>query len=414
MQGNSMRVRALRRQLSEIPGALMDVPPGDGHSGHDDGVVGNVVHTPDAMEGYSDAIGYAPEGLPDDGDAGPMDRSAFDPVFEWAAEAEDRIRQLGNQASAAIRQSVQVDGGTDALGHYLSFHVCGAQWGATVKLSGIAYLVRNCFAELPGSPLDHARLAFHAIVQHELFHFATDIALAQAELAQQQAWWAPAGAARLARGDRYSEREEMLANGWMLRAFRTALPGFQVRGKQSALKSFVRNQPPGYLDALVLRPDSWPRELHELVHDYARDADRGDSNPLLWDASYDWPCQFPIWPHIDWRNCAIHLVDDSVRYGVPAGWLTYLERLSKIEESPKFLKQLGKLSPQVAKRWHVAKTRVMDAMTCGRDLKPWPKGGANVWSMRVNDSIRAHLLRDRDHDKWTALEIGSHKAMGHG
>ncbi len=407
-----MRVRTLRRQLEQIPGALIDIPPGEGRSGDEEGVVGSTVHSPDASTSLSDStildFGSLPDGETQDDD------DAFDPVFEWSAAAEDAIRQLGSAADKMIRKSVEVDSGSDALGHYLSFHVRGAQWGATVKASGVAWLVRNHFSALPGNLLDHARLAFHAILQHELFHFATDVAVTQGELAQRQAWFAPAKAARIARGEPYSQREEKLANGWMLKAFKTALPAYRVNGKQAALKKCVWHQPPGYRDALSLKTDSWPRELHDLVYEYAKDAGCHDRNPLLWDASYDWPCQFSIWPRINWRNCAIHFVDDSARFGIPPGWLTFLTCLSTIEESPKFEKQLAEVPAPVRERWMHAKMGAMAHLSNGHQFKPWPKGGKDVWSMRVDLANRAHLLRDRTANRWIALEIGGHKAMGHG
>lgn len=233
------------------------------------------------------------------------------------------------------------------------------------------------------------------------------------ELAQRQAWWAPAKAARVKRGEAYSLREERLANAWMMRAFRTALPGFQVRGKQAALKKFVGQQSAGYRDALSVKPGAWPRDLRELVRGYAADAGHGDANALLWDQSYDWACQFPIWPRIDWRNCAINLVDDSQRYGIPAGWLTFFARLGAIDEDEKFRKQLAKLSAQARKRWRTTKQRVATALTAGHDFKPWPPGGTDVWSLRVTDDVRAHLRWNRATGTWTALAIGGHTRMGH-
>lgn len=414
MQPNSMRVERLRGQLGQIPGALLDVPSGEGGSGNEEGVVTTTVHSPgadspDVDESLLDA--GAPSDIRSDQAAGD---DAFDPVFEWGAEAEERIRQLGDASGAAIRQSVNVDRGTDALGHYLSFHVRGAQWGATVNLSGVAYLVRSVFARLPGTALDHARLAFHAILNHELFHFATDVALAQGELAQREAWWAPAKKARSARGEQYSAREEKLANVWMLRGFRTALPAFRVRGKQAMLRAFVQNQPPGYRDALTFRPADWSEELGKLVRGYAVDAGCSANNPLLWDPSYDWACQFPVWPRIDWRNCAIHLCDDSRWYGVPPGWLTFLTRLRLIEESAAFQKQLAKLPVTVGERWQRTKERAAISLTGGQDFKRWPLEGRDVHSIRVSGRIRAHLRRQPDGDTWLALAIGDHKVMGHG
>ncbi|MBJ7574543.1 hypothetical protein [Luteimonas sp. MC1828] len=405
-----MRVRRVRQELDQIPGALLDVPPLAGASGDEDGVVGSTLYCPDAT--IRSDPGEAFQSMSDDRED-ESDNDAFDPVFEWGADSEEAIRKLGDAADERIRKSVEVDSGSDALGHYISFHVRGAQWGATVKASGVAWLATRFFNTLPTDDLTRWRLAFHAILQHELFHFATDVAVSQAELGQQQAWWRPTLEARRTRGEPYSHREERLANVWMLRAFRTALPGYQVRGKQAALKAFVRRQPAGYRDALTFEAHRWDSELRDLVFEYAQNAGRQYDNPLLW-GEYDWACQFPVRPRIDWRNCPIHFKDDSARFGIPPGWLTFLSHLHAIDESDKFLKQLAKLGRLHQERWLVAKQRAMDTLTAGHDFKPWPKGGHDVWSLRVDPALRAHLQRDRANDRWIAIEIGNHGAMGHG
>lgn len=406
-----MRVRLLRDQLERIPDALIDVPPPEGSGGDEEGVVGSLLHSPDDNRLMADT---GPLEVGDVEDTENREAGAFEPVFEWGAESDERMRRLGLEAGERIRRSVQVDSGSDALGHYLSFHVRGAQWGATVKASGIAYLATHVFSDLPTDDATRARLAFHAILQHELFHFATDVAVTQTELAQRQAWWRPAGDARRAQDVKYSHLEERLANTWMLRAFRTALPDFRVRGKQTALKLFVGRQPPGYHEALWPLPRGWDGALHDLMAEYAAWAGRQFDNPLLWNGGYDWSGHFPLRPRIDWRHCAIHYVDDSARYGIPPGWLTFLSALPGIVESERFRKQLEKLDSRHRERWYIAKERAVIGLTAGHDFKPWPKGGRDVWSMRIDRGFRAHLRRDRGAGAWEALEIGDHKTMGHG
>jgi hypothetical protein len=41
-------------------------------------------------------------------------------------------------------------------------------------------------------------------------------------------------------------------------------------------------------------------------------------------------------------------------------------------------------------------------------------GGADCYSIRVDGIYRAHGKYDRDESVWSAVEIGTHKAMGHG
>ena len=47
-------------------------------------------------------------------------------------------------------------------------------------------------------------------------------------------------------------------------------------------------------------------------------------------------------------------------------------------------------------------------------LKPWKEDGADCYSIRVDGNYRAHGKYDRDESVWSAVEIGTRKAMGHG
>jgi hypothetical protein len=45
---------------------------------------------------------------------------------------------------------------------------------------------------------------------------------------------------------------------------------------------------------------------------------------------------------------------------------------------------------------------------------PRKEGGADCYSIRVDGNYRAHGKYDRDESVWSAVEIGTDKAMGHG
>jgi hypothetical protein len=412
-------IRFIREKLERL-NALVDFPPGGASPDEqDEGVISHCLHRPDSSLNDGDSGRYASpiddrdiERVHDESD----DSSGeFQPVFEWGAEADEKIAALGSAAGNEILQAVRSQSGSDALGHYLSFHVRGYQWGITVKLSGIATMVAHVFNDLPVDLDTKMRLAFQAILQHELFHFATDIAVSQTEMTQQKAWWWPAKQRRIDDGLIYLEQEEKMANAWMLKAFRTALPGFRALGKQEALKNFVRYQPAGYRDALAVRSDSdWKAGLYDLIFCYADDAECLDDNNSLWGYGFNWPAQFPIQPRIDWRQCPIHLEDDSKRFGIPPGWLTFFSALADIEETDDFVKQLRKLSPTVQRAWSNTRERVRYGLTSGHDFKRWSKKGADIWSLRVNDNFRVHLSRDKNDQGWSAIAIGDHKSMGHG
>jgi hypothetical protein len=46
-------------------------------------------------------------------------------------------------------------------------------------------------------------------------------------------------------------------------------------------------------------------------------------------------------------------------------------------------------------------------------FKPWNEGGADCYSIRVDGNYRANAKYDRDESVWSAVEIGTHKALGH-
>ncbi|HKD15950.1 MAG TPA: hypothetical protein VKE71_15555 [Candidatus Angelobacter sp.] len=129
----------------------------------------------------------------------------------------------------------------DALGQYVSFQAVGAQWGIYIPVTGIAYLIKNALSQLRATPDTKRRLAFHAILNHELFHFATDCAIAQAELIHQEPWYVPAKAAFKRQKPDYCVIEEQLANAYMLKAFRTMKLALRIRGKQDALREFTKS-----------------------------------------------------------------------------------------------------------------------------------------------------------------------------
>ena len=289
----------IRRSLAGIPGALIEIPPQPAPWGIESGVEVTLLwegreateSTDEDQIGWKQGFDSSDERIPD-----------FDPIFEIGAEIDLVLPALGDERVDAIRQSVVLHG-MDALGWYSSFHVTGLQWGAYVSMSGIAYLVREAFWDLPASLETKLHLAFHAILNHELFHFATDYAIAQSELAHLDRWWVPTTLAFAKETPPYFTQEEKLANAYMLKTFRAMKPELRVRGKQAALRNFTLKQPPGYKDGVLVEREGWSHNLQELAHAYVFFSDKGGRNMLLDDfrSGYDWALQFPIFPRIDWR-----------------------------------------------------------------------------------------------------------------
>jgi hypothetical protein len=414
-------VSSIRKGLAEIDGALDTFPPHPGYEGSQEAVHSartmwwggqdpNLL-TETALAPQADLYDVEVDG--DDFGVNGVN-GGFDPVFEIGAEVDERFPGLGGDSGKKIQQSFELYG-MDALGWYVPFHHPGIQWGIYIPVSGLIYLIKHAFGGL-AAPVDtKTHLAFHAILNHELFHFVTEYTIAQAELAQEEPWYVPAKQGMRESSPGYCVEEEKLANAYMLSAFRTMKPALRVAGKQAALGAFVKKQPAGYRDALVVRPPHWDGLLDGLVHQFGACKPRS-THRLLWDPSlgYDWSQQFPIRPRIDWRYCPIHLVDDSMRLGIPPGWLDFFSRLSVIEESEDFKKMLGKLALPIQRAWERMKQKLGLAITAGADFKKWDKGGNGLYSVRVNDSFRAHLRRREESDDWLAVAIGNYKEMGHG
>jgi hypothetical protein len=417
------RISCIRSGLAGIEGALAAFPPHPGYEGCEEAVLSARTlwwgEHPDSIAGSKDDFGtvadFAEDDMGEEGLGVDGGGRAFDPVFEIGAEVDERFPGLGGEAGKRIEQSIAVHG-MDALGWYVPFHHPGLQWGIYIPVSGMGYLIKHAFGGLGTSLATKLHLAFHAILHHELFHFATEYAIAQAEMTHDEAWYVPAKNGMRAKSPGYCAVEEQLANASMLSAFRTAKPALRVPGKQAALQAFVSRQPEGYRDGLEVKPREWDGYLEELSQCYGAYSRRCAGHPYLWfpNLGYDWPRLFPIRPRIDWRYCPIHLVDDSNRLGLPGGWLNLFSRLSAIEEAEDFRKKLKKLALPTQRAWKRTKEKLCNAITAGADFKQWSRGGNDLYSVRINDNFRAHLRRREETDDWLAVAIGSHKEMGHG
>jgi len=412
------RVPDIRRGLIAVDGCLIEFPPEGTFRGVEPGTPTHTIWSGEDPAAEADAVParLLDEPWDDEGeDTFWLEAADFEPHIEIGADVDEKIPALDGRTGESIRQSV-LQHGMDALGWYVSFHVTGVQWGVYVSATGIAALTRMAFSQLQ-IPFDvKTHLAFHAILNHELFHFATDYAIAQMELALEEPWWRPTRQAVSLQAPSYIVAEEKLANAYMLRAFRTTKPTLRVRGKQKALRDFSRLQPDGYREGWTIRRDAWNQQLERLANEYGKNSRHGRSHPILWSgrSGYDWASGFPIRPRIDWRYCPIHLVHDSHRLGLPPGWVQILSHLSTIVESQSFTSRLARMNQKIQMGWQRTKARLQQHITPGADFKKWPRGGPDVYSVRVNDGVRAHLRGSPSKNTWTAIDIGTHKEMGHG
>jgi hypothetical protein len=409
----------VRKSLDQINGARIERPAEEAYGGNDPAVEVETIWSPEPSE--SESNGMKQDLIPDDNDVDsqlPGVEEVPEPelIIEIGSDNDDTIPALGGTEKEKIQRSVMVNG-TDALGWYVSFHIRNLQWGVYVPTSSLVFFAMEVFVNPSVDFRARMHLAFHSILQHELFHFATDYMIAQLEISHQEAIWAPRKMSQITKSPFYSEQEEKLANAHMIKGMQSGKPALRsIRGKASALRRFIIDQPPGYRDAVNFRRSHWPSELRELTLEIARHSESLKKNSLLRTRSngFDFGALYPIRPKIDWRFCPIHLVHDEERLGIPRVWLDLFTRLVKIEETSAFTSALRRLPPAIQQKWEKLKVRLGDGITPGADFKKWPKGGKDVWSLRVSRSHRVHLRRDRRSQDWSAIEIGAHKEMGHG
>jgi hypothetical protein len=359
-----------------------------------------------------------PKSAPDDEsefESEPSLPPAVEEIFEYGAEIDERrlVAALGGDEGERIQQAVQLRGGTDALAWYVNFHAKGAQGGIFIPLSSVAYLVARVFLPLSTDPMTKFRIAFRALHQHELFHFAVDYMAAQWEGLTGRPCHKPGRSLRDPMAG-YIFLEEELANAHMLRSFRGGPLSLRVPGRLAPLRQFVKQQPPGYRDALrtTSRAD-FAEGCQALAESYAREIRGYDAAHL---DAVDLLRLYPFAPTVDWRHCPIHVLNDGERLGLPSGLLELFRSIPELAETERFRRDLAGLPVAIQAAW--GKTRRMLATTTtlpGLDFKPWERRGSErVYSVRLSSNYRAHLQYSGAEQRWLAVAVGTHKAMGHG
>jgi hypothetical protein len=348
----------------------------------------------------------------DEDDAQADDAPAIEEMIEYGAVMDEAqiVRALDGPKGEQLKQAVLVRG-VDALAWYVTFHVRGAQWGVYIPISGLLYMIANVFRPLPADSAAKMKIAFRALHQHELFHFAVDYMSAQWEAITGQACHRPARALRDPVAG-YILREEELANAHMIRSLRGGLAALKVRGRTEALRQFTRLQPVGYRDAeRSTRRVAFDAGSEALAYDYVSKISGIELGYL---GGVDLLRMYPVSPAIDWRYCPIHIIHDEQRLNIPLVELGLLSKIEVIFETERFRKQLLALSKAIQQAWSKAKAKLADTTARpGLDFKFWKRQGAEtVYSIRLNNNYRAHLAYDGV--RWTAIGVGPHTAMGHG
>jgi hypothetical protein len=351
-----------------------------------------------------------------------FDDSSFNqPSSPRWVEAVDAVRRrLAGSTGGGVRgQEV----GIDVLAWYVSFHSNRNQWGIYVPLSSLPIVDELHFSHLPIPRAERWQIIWNALLAHESVHFAVDRACAWFELLHhapisravrdRMEYAGPTGGAMLPHSS-YFEAEEALANGYMLRALGCGLQDDAA----AALRQFVRGQPPGYRDGEVAETDrGFVATAAEVMRGYLAvwstlwNLDTG--NPAL-----DFSQLLPL-SDADRTACPIWILDDLDAAGLPPDAVKLFSRITPIEETTAFSKTVKRRHLEGA--WERLKARLAEGITNGSDFKKWPNEGDGMWSVRVTDGIRAHLLQPQHLSAnpskapaWLACKIGGHKEMGHG
>jgi hypothetical protein len=394
----------LRASLEGLmPAALHRLPPGDAPRGIEEAVP---IFRP-VRDRNEERLSTVQADYGSDEELG--DVRELEEMFEFGPEAANSIPALGGTEGERIRQAVLAKG-VDALGWYAPFHLIGVQWGIYIPTSSLAYLAKTAFSSVPVDVTTRVKIAFRAIHQHELFHFATEYAVAQLELLVGE----PIHVHRSELKDPqlgYIVAEERAANAWMLRSLPSTKRTLRSPGRAKALRRFVSRQPAGYRDAgEIVGTDNFRAACHDLIDDYLslRYDTRGAERINL-----DW--LLPLTPRIDWRQVPVHVIHDDKRLPFAPGAFDLFEHVREIVSTESFEAGLEKLPRPLQRAWQKTQ-RMLSVSTAltGLDFKLWDRvPSGRVYSVRVSRGYRAHLRYD-DQGTWFAEEIGPHAAMGHG
>jgi hypothetical protein len=335
------------------------------------------------------------------------------PYFELPPEIQkgNLDHLLSTKKGEEIKAAVMAHG-MDALGSYLSFHYTGSQWGIYIPKSRLLIFTAQTFGGLKCDGYKMMDLALRSILRHELGHFYVDYFTSQIELISGKPCYLPSRELKDPELG-YFPLEEKIANAWMLRGLRYPEKRLRIAGAWKCLKDFTFWQPEGYRDGIkIIGNSKFIDSVEELSFEYCK---KIDSEFLITPTGVDFYKLFPFDFRGAWEYCPIHILDDMAKYGLPDFEVSLFPRVLRVLESKGFSKKLKKLSSQIQDNWEKAKEQLrISTKFRGLDFKPFPKAGKHIYSIRLGSNFRVHLKFDSTGHIWSASDIGSHKAMGHG
>lgn len=333
------------------------------------------------------------------------------PVFDLGLSTSETLELFDlarTETGTHYRNRILDEGPDGALGWYAPCHAKGLQFGIYLRLSGVLCLARELMAHEKKGKLDPQRatqLAIDIVVLHEWAHFLVERMILQMENAYEVPIWA----AQFDAGVPHRGLEEGVANAYMLRRLLSG-KWRGSRAPRTAILNFVKQQPEAYRSALGI----WrlQRDFAEAGAELAcflrQDVSR--FGPVDWRAL----AGFDHSPDPDWQGVPIILVDDFL-HGRHLLSPAFIRAIEHVEETERFQSSLSKLGGSAERLWKGTKRKLAETVSIpGLDFKRWDAGGKDVFSVRVDQNLRAHLRFEARGQRWIAEKIGGHRAMGHG
>ncbi|MBA2448883.1 MAG: hypothetical protein H0V51_12735 [Chloroflexi bacterium] len=354
-----------------------------------------------------------------------------------AVEEDYRLPPEDTRRNSEIDQR-----GIEAIAWYISFHTSPAAWGIYIADDGVEAFAQHAFGSLPGlSDGEKLRLALQVVIDHERFHYWTDVACAQIEFASWRPIYLPYLLNHPDLSSSVCQLEEALANS---RAWRTV----KAREARMALETHLRYQPPGYRDWNRYRsPNAYAlgrRQLGADIHSapaspaapapprvlppagaLSKEERRAVTKQLL--ASANAKRLNPAVAPVRWRAAPYEWFFDEHRAGAGKAQIPirsipsrHRERVRPflvpharpivVQESPRFVAQLRKLAKEIQQKWE-HKTKPSLETGDWNGLKFDKKAGSkDVWRCRVGLRHRAEF-QHLGGIKYEALRIGSRESL---
>ena len=354
------------------------------------------------------------------------------------------------------------EGGDEALAWYSPFHFFGDEWGIFFDVEKMVQFVStNSFDDDPALIMK--------VLYHEQFHFIVEALCAdlQQTLAARpydhwnrsdlRNWVYESFFNQSLRGSNLFLIDEAMANAYAVTrnfAHTSRVSGLGPAVIRDALCAICDKAPAGYRDYMrvcraglgkfsfssgVTGPTVSIESFRNSLGLY-RLALTGPANidfsyfdqPILGEAIVPWALSrqksilgrvpmYLVFPAATSRGLAASVPGLSAGEAKLRLTVADIRGPVEVEISEGFKKSLDKLAKKnvwIRTAWEEVVKKLGDGTMNAAHVQKWPKGGKDVFSVRVNNirspAYRAHLKAQAGGRSWLALDIGDHKAMGHG